>query len=216
MRLQVIRRRDVRRVRPSDSPQLQRYYEELSAESRYARFLGFVARDSASTRSFCTPDHMHEEGFVAIVIDDRGERIVGHLCLAGAGAGRVELAVSVSDAFQGRGIGRLLMDAAIEWAQAHHVEFIVASAFTDNVRVLRLLESAPHGAHCQLADAGMVDVLIPLVGDLPADQSVVVPPNPRRASSARTASARNCCRVVWRRTPRPAPGAGGSASRVSS
>ena len=211
----------VRHVQPSDTPALVDFYDNLSAESRYARFLGFtrsVGEDMA--RSFCTPDHTHGEGFVALLSDPMRAgppHIVGHLCLQPCGERQLELAVAVADAYQGRGIGRQLFSSAIKWAQAHEIEHIFASAFTDNARVLRLLSSAPYPPHVSPADGGVVDVTISLLAEaLPGEMSAVPP-----GAKIRTVRARGgkqvspSCRVVWRGTRQPARAAADSTSTGS-
>jgi acetyltransferase len=204
----------IRRVRPSDLDTLIEFYSGLSEASRYARFLGFThGVDDQTARSFCTPDHMHQEGFVALAPGD-GSRLVGHLCLEPAGERKLELAIAIADAYQGRGIGRRLMEAAIEWAQAHHVLAILASAFADNAHVLRLLDTAPYPAHVAPADSGVVDVVIPLVPELLPARPVAVPAELRASRRGRRArhrplSVSRCSRVVWRGTRRPVPDAGG-------
>jgi GNAT superfamily N-acetyltransferase len=196
---------EIRRVRPSDGEALAGFYAALSAESRRARFLGTSAGLSDSqSRSFCTPDHQHAEGFVALSADGQ---LVGHLCLEPMGEGRVELAVAVADEWQGGGIGRALFETALDWARRFRSTAIVASAYADNGRVLRLLSSAPYPARISLADAGVVSVTVPLVGELPAAWQHV--PAARSPARERASSARSRCRVFWRRTRRPARDAAG-------
>jgi GNAT superfamily N-acetyltransferase len=203
----------IRRIRPSDRDLLPAFYAGLSDESRYARFLGTARLSDEATRSFCTPDHMHDEGFVAILASDSGHRLVGHLCLEPAGKRRLELAVAVSDDVQGKGIGRRLMDAAHEWAGARHFEAILASAFATNSAVLRLLSAAPYPVHVTPAVGGVVDVVIPLVAELLPNQPVVVPPEllaSRRAgrASRQPLTVSRCSRVFWRCRRPPGRGAG--------
>ena len=212
----------IRHVQPSDQRALLDFYDNLSAESRYERFLGFTrSMGEEAARSFCTPDHMHGEGFVALLKDPMRAgppRIVGHLCLQPCGDDQLELAVAVADAYQGRGIGRQLFTSALNWAQAHAVERIFASAFADNGRVLRLLSSAPYPPEVSPADSGVVDVTIPLVAEtLPADISAV-PVGARRGARAGHAAKQvsRSCRVVWRGTRRPAHAAADSTSTGSS
>jgi Rrf2 family protein len=211
----------VRHVQPADLPALVDFYDNLSAESRYERFLGFtrgVAEEMA--RSFCTPDHTHGEGFVALLRDPMRAgppRIVGHLCLQPCGEGQLELAVAVADAYQGRGIGRQLFTNAINWAQAHAVERIYASAFVTNSRVLRLLSSAPYPPQVSPAESGVVDVTMPLVAqELPADTSTLPAEARGRAGRSRgNKPVSRSCRVVWRGTRPPARAAADSTSTGS-
>ena len=197
----------IRRVRPSDGSGLQEFYAGLSPESRRARFLGFSrSLGDDRVRQFCTPDHVHDEGFVAVADVSGHQRIVGHLCLADAGERCLELGVAVADDLQGRGIGRRLFEAGLTWAHSHDVEQLVASAFADNTRVLRLLSSAPHGARIVQGGSGVVDVTIPLRGPLPLP-IVAYPAAAARGRRRRPATGRRPLRqprhVWW--VPRRAP-----------
>jgi acetyltransferase len=186
---------DIRRVRPSDAEALRSFYEALSSESRRARFLGSGSvADPGTARAFCTPDHMHDEGFVAVAATGA---LIGHLCLVDVGDNRLELGVAVADEWQGHGIGRRLFEAALDWARDRGVTTIVASCFADNWRVLSLLRSAPHPPTIEPAAAGVVDVLIPMRGPVPGDLSR--PPYPAVAHNASVRRRRD----AWRRTRRP-------------
>lgn len=196
----------IRRVRPADQPALRGFYADLAPETRRLRFLGYVPGVSeATSRSFCTPDHMHGEGFVALLPGSSGDAmVVGHLCLEPADAKRLELAVAVADRYQGRGIGRRLMEAALSWAAEHGTAEIVATAFADNSRVLRLLSSAPYDARVLNADGGLVEVVIPLTAPVPADLTVPAPAQPRgKCRPGEAGPVRRRCRVVWRQKRRP-------------
>lgn len=222
---------EIRSVRPSDSEALAGFYARLSQESRRARFLGCggVGTRYAVPRSFCTPDHVHEEGFVALAAQPSAassqQEIVGHLCLVRSGTDALELGVAVADDWQGKGIGRRLFEAALLWARNHGVVTIVATAFAHNTRVLRLLSSAPHPAQIEPADGGVVEVIVPLVGPLPTTRSWP-PYSAAHAPRAKCLRERrrerlgqvplNSLRVVWRHRRPPGPASAGSASRGSS
>lgn len=170
----------VRRIRPSDSEALSRFYSELSPDSLRARFLGYTRGLSGpTTRALCALDHMHDEGLVALLGEGDSSRIVGHVCLADAGTGAVEIGISVADDFQGRGIGRRLFEQATAWAIERGFKSIVASCFVNNARVLALLGSAPFGAQTSFAGEGVVDVRIPLRQPLPVEAELA----PRRLPS---------------------------------
>lgn len=189
----------IRRVHPDDAAGLRVFYGRLSPQSRHARFLGCVSGLSTDqSLTFCTPDHMHAEGFVAISErpTDRGV-ILGHLCLEPAGKGRLELAVAVADAEQGHGIGRALFGTALAWAMEHCYRSIVASCLVSNSRVLSLLSSAPNGAEITPSDAGVVNVTIPLLPALPEDWTSP-PPHGQRHLRPKS-PVRLPCHAVWRR-----------------
>ena len=155
----------IRPVDPHDADELAGFYARLSPESLRRRFMCMASGIGADqSRRLCTPDHEHREGFVAVLRtrDARDGLVCGHLCLEPASHDSVEIAIAVSDQFQGQGIGRRLFEAALDWALVHHVRVLVATAFADNTRVLRLLSSAPKGAEIQPAEAGLVDIEIPV------------------------------------------------------
>lgn len=132
----------VRPIRPADGEALERFYRELSAESRWARFFGAtLGLNSDQSRFFCTPDHRHREGFVAVApaTAQQPARVVGHLCLEPDGAHAAEVAIAVADAFQGRGIGRRLMSAGLEWASREGIETLTATMLEGNIAIRRLL-----------------------------------------------------------------------------
>ena len=60
----------VRQIAAMDSAGLERFYAELSDDSRAMRFLGATRPlDPARSQAFCTLDHEHREGFVAMIHD---------------------------------------------------------------------------------------------------------------------------------------------------
>ena len=128
MRMKLTHKPDgvvIRRVVPADAQALRDFYAALSPDSRRARFLASVSGLSKEqSRSFCAPDHVHAEGFVAVSAGPFAQdRIIGHLCLEPAEGGSLELAVAVADAAQGRGIGRTLFTAALDWAARSFANF---------------------------------------------------------------------------------------------
>jgi acetyltransferase len=131
----------VRPIRSTDTAELKQFYSGLSAESRRTRFFSINPGLSlAQSVSFCTTDHDHREGFVAVVDGgpDGRQRIVGHLCLE-PDRNATEVAIAVADQFQHQGIGRQLMAAGVAWARREHVTRLSATMFADNAPIHRLL-----------------------------------------------------------------------------
>lgn len=156
----------VRRIRPTDAHAIESFYAALSAESRRTRFFAVGAGLShKQSVSFCTPDHDHREGFVAVAsaATPGSERIVGHLCLEPAGPGVAEIAIAVEDGSQHHGIGRRLMEAGIEWARAEGFARLIATTFAGNAPIHRLLAGLGLPAHAQPGpDSGTEDIVIDL------------------------------------------------------
>lgn len=152
----------IRPIRIEDRDELARFYARLSPESRFARFLAVsrgIGEDAVNL--LCGPDHEHREGFVAELMDagPGGPAIVGHLCLEPGETG-IEMAVAVADAWQGHGIGRALLLAAVEWARKRGIDRLEASMLATNSAVLGLIASIGRPVHESTPSAGVVLVTI--------------------------------------------------------
>jgi GNAT superfamily N-acetyltransferase len=152
----------IRPIRAGDRAELSAFYSRLSPESRFARFHAVsrgIGDEAASL--LCGPDHEHREGFVAEAIDTfpGGTGIIGHLCLEPSESG-IEMAVAVADDWQGRGVGRALLVAAVKWARHHGITRLQASMLSTNSAVLRLVASIGRPVHESTPSAGVVQVTI--------------------------------------------------------
>jgi len=157
----------VRAIRPSDAARLEQFYAALSDESRRTRFFFITPGLShAQSISFCTPDHDHREGFVAVAhgAPFTDEAIVGHLCLEPDGKDAAEVAIAVADGFQHRGIGRRLMAAGIAWARREHIDRFTATMLTHNAPIDRLLVGQGLPVRERLIGGGVVEITIGLGG----------------------------------------------------
>jgi acetyltransferase len=156
----------IRAIRPNDEAELQRFYAGLSPESRTTRFFSISPGLSpAQSHTFCTTDHDHREGFVAVTHTGpgRGERIVGHLCLEPDGADAAEVAIAVADEFQHHGIGRRLLMAGAAWARREHIARFAATMLAGNAPIHRLLAGLGLATRTAYTDAGVSEVTIDLV-----------------------------------------------------
>ena len=131
----------VRRVAPQDWAELERFYAELSVDSRASRFHGAsrgISHEQAD--DFAAADHQRRDGFVAVV----DGRVIGHLLLEPLEPGVEELAVAVDDRFQHHGVGTLLLAAALASARLRGVERLVAWVMAANGPMRHLLTSSRH------------------------------------------------------------------------
>ena len=154
----------IRRIAAADHDDLVSFYAGLSDESRRTRFLG-ASRGIGSTQSawFCSPDHAHREGFVAVVGDgSANERIVGHICVEPDGSSAAEVAVAVAEECQGQGIGRRLVEAAVAWARAEGLRVLTASMLASNAPIQRLLTSLRLPCLTTPVGGGIVEIRIDL------------------------------------------------------
>lgn len=143
---QVIR---VRPIRPDDAPRLQRFQARLSERSLHYRFFGTVPRlgDDQALR-LATVDHVNTLALVALDPADP-EEIIGVVRFArDPGEEEAEIAIILADVFQGRGLGRSLIDAIIEAAQERGIPRLYGLVLADNARMIRLLRGLgfPHSS----------------------------------------------------------------------
>jgi acetyltransferase len=153
----------IRPVQPADAVALGEFYAGLSPDSRYRRLMSMGAGiGDGDARRFCRADHDHREGFVAILegVPPAGSEIVGHICLEPCEPGVVEMAVAVADRLQGRGIGRALTAASLDWAEHHGIDRLRATMLADNTGIVRLLQSLRRPLTFTTPAAGVVEAVV--------------------------------------------------------
>ena len=131
----------VRPVVPQDKALLVAAWEGFGEESRYRRFLMPKQRLSASELAYLTEvDHVDHEALCAI--DPAGGAGIG-VARYLRNPGRpdtAEAAVAVVDAWQGRGLGGVLLRRLCARAKANGIGAFTASLLTDNRSMMRLFE----------------------------------------------------------------------------
>jgi acetyltransferase len=134
----------LRLIQPEDHPRLLYLFDRLSSEARRQRFHANVDHLSAETidhhaYDFATVDNLQNGGAV-VALDYRGvgQKIVGVMRLGAPESGVAEIAVVVRDDFQGRGVGRALLQRLPTLARRMGVHTVVAEIESDNLPALRL------------------------------------------------------------------------------
>lgn len=129
----------VRRVAGGDVDELERFYADLSADSRVSRFHGACRGIShEEAKRYAAADHRLRDGFVAAT----DGRIIGHLVLEPLGAGVEELAVVVGDRVRHHGVGTLLLAAAVASARLRGIRGLVAWVGAENSAMRHLLTAS--------------------------------------------------------------------------
>ncbi len=152
-----------RPVEPDDIGRLAHAFEQLSAESRYRRFLAPVRRLSdAQLRAFADVDHVDHVAWVAELLDhpDRPVVGVGRWIRFPSNPRVAEFAVTVVDLYQGRGLGRRLLHLLIESAKARGVDEFEATVLAENQPMRSLLRT--YGARQIRFDVGVYTYRMPL------------------------------------------------------
>jgi GNAT superfamily N-acetyltransferase len=132
----------LRHIRPSDAGALVRFHSTLSAETTYRRFFSFHPQLSErEVDVFTHVDHRDREAVVAT----SGMHIIGVGRFDRVGrTTQAEVAFVVSDQWQGRGLGGVLLASLVERARAVGIREFVAETLLGNAPMLHVFR------HCGL------------------------------------------------------------------
>jgi RimJ/RimL family protein N-acetyltransferase len=130
----------IRQVRRTDAPLLADGFARLSARSRRMRFLSTKTTLSASElRYFTDVDHHDHEALGALSpADGRGAGIARYIRDPDE-PGAAEIAVTIADEWQGRGLGTALLTRLSDRARQEGIGRFAATVSADNVAMTRLL-----------------------------------------------------------------------------
>lgn len=123
-------------VRPicKQDAQLERnFIEGLSPQSRRFRFLASIKSPSeALLKQLTDLDESKEAAFIALTTDSTQQREVGVARFSAQRDGSAEIAVTVDDHWQGKGLATLLMQRLIEVARERGIERLYSIDSADN------------------------------------------------------------------------------------
>ncbi len=148
----------IRPILPSDADAYLAFFERLSAETRYYRFFGpKPSLSPAEVARFTTVDFRDRMALVAWAGDDmvavaRYDRLPD---------GDAEVAFTIDDAQQGRGLGTLMLEYLAASGRENGVERFVAETLPGNARMLSVFRDAGYQAVDHFAD-GVVQVEFPI------------------------------------------------------
>lgn len=132
----------LRAVRTADAPAMREYLRGLSGDSRGLRFHGGVNPASERLLAHLTQaDGQRHIALVAVLALDDGDLIVGEArCVRGAGDDTAEFAISVADAWQGRGVARQLLRALLDAAAVAGVQAVAGDVLLRNGRMAAFMQ----------------------------------------------------------------------------
>jgi acetyl coenzyme A synthetase (ADP forming)-like protein len=112
----------------------------LSDESRYLRFFSGYPNLQGAAESSAQVDHVDRFGLLATVGTEG--RVVGHAMYYRTKPGRAEVAFTVSDDYQGHGLGTILLGHLAEAASANGISVFEAQVLPQNHRMVEVFRES--------------------------------------------------------------------------
>ncbi|MFD6566316.1 GNAT family N-acetyltransferase [Micromonospora profundi] len=150
----------LRPISPDDAPAIVAMHSRFSERTRYLRYFSPYPRiPERDLIRFVTVDHSDREAFVVLA----GEQIVavGRYERLGPQALEAEVAFVVEDAYQGRGIGSVLMEHLADAARRNGIMSFVAEVLPTNGTMLRVFSDFGYQVQREYAD-GVVHLSFPI------------------------------------------------------
>jgi acetyl coenzyme A synthetase (ADP forming)-like protein len=124
----------IRPVRPDDEARLLGLFRSLSDQSRVFRFFSYGVNLPAEAAREAQVDYVRSFGLLALA--GPAEQVAGHAYYVAGEPDCAEVAFAVADAFQGRGLGTILLGQLAEAALANGISRFEAIVRADNHRML--------------------------------------------------------------------------------
>ncbi|MEZ5639493.1 MAG: GNAT family N-acetyltransferase [Burkholderiaceae bacterium] len=181
----------VRPVLPQDAALQHDFFtHQMGKHSRYQRFMISMRELPCSTVQYFTRIDYHDHfALIAETFDDQGHRQVGdaRFVRESGQPATAEFALAVADAWQGRSIGRRLLQALASAAQAQGVRMLFGDVLRDNLPMLGLARASGFAVRRHPDDARLLRVSRALQLPLPlppANDAAWSAPVPRERACA--------------------------------
>jgi GNAT superfamily N-acetyltransferase len=171
----------VRPIEPDDRLALVGAFEHLSKQSVYRRFLAPVKRLTASQLDYLTElDHEAHEALIAVT---EANEIVGiaRYVRNREDPRQAEVAVTVADEWQGRGVGTALLQLLATRARQNGIEYFIGVCLAENREMLQLFDELGPTSR-RRSDGGVIEVEVML----PTTATHAIRPALRAAATAWT------------------------------
>jgi RimJ/RimL family protein N-acetyltransferase len=144
IRLEDGRRVVIRPVLPQDDALTTTFFGNLPPSARYERFLAPMRNlPPELVKRFTHVDYADHLALVAVVVEDGEEVVVAEARYARlADASEAEFAISVAEAWQGKGLAQLLLGKLACRASTAGVRKIVGETLASNEKMLHLARKA--------------------------------------------------------------------------
>ena len=147
----------IRVMRPSDEAGLCDLLSSLSEESRWLRFYCNQNRAAIAAEAHREANLDQSFGLVAVSGD---ERVVGHAFYVAISDKRAEVAFTIANDFQGRGLGSILLGQLAQVASANGIQIFEAEVVAANHRMLHVFRASGFPIEVS-ATVGQLSVVFP-------------------------------------------------------
>jgi len=135
------RRVEIRALRPEDQAAFGEAVSQASRKSLYLRFFAMKSGVSeAEIASFVHVDFVDHVALIAVISEDGKPAIVGSARYIVTKPAQAEVAFAVLDAYQGQGIGSMLMRHLGAIARGAGITELIAEVLSENLPMLRVFE----------------------------------------------------------------------------
>ena len=155
----------IRSIGTDDADALRAAFQRLSLHSRYHRFHSGVPQLSdVMVRVLTTVDHVDREALVAVPAEGSNELVgVVRYVRDPTEPTAADLAVTVADQWQGRGLGALLMRELTARAIDNGIEHFTVDMLADNLPIQALVRTA--GGVRVTSDGSVVSARVPILAE---------------------------------------------------
>lgn len=148
----------VRRMLPTDDQALLGLFTSLTDESRWLRF--FSPTKGAALAAEAHRETNLDRTFGLLALSGPDERVVGHAFYAALDDRRAEVAFTIANDYQGRGLGTILLGQLAEVAEANNIEMFEAEVVAANHAMLHVFRESGFPIEVK-AEAGQLHVTFP-------------------------------------------------------
>ena len=133
----------IRTTVPPDLAALRRFFHDLSPESHWRRFFTLADPRDTLLECFCDSANPERQASLVVLRQVEGElRPVAVGSYLDLGKGEAEAAFAVSDAFQGKGLGTILLERLAAMAAANGFRAFEATVLPDNRAMLEVFHES--------------------------------------------------------------------------
>ena len=148
----------VRVMRADDEEKLLALFQSLSEDARWSRFFSIVRGSALAAEAH--REATLDNSFALVASSGPEERLVGHGFYAKLDKARAEVAFTMANDFQGRGLGTILLGQLAEVAAANGIQIFEAEVAASNHAMLHVFRESGFPIEVSAA-AGQLHVTFP-------------------------------------------------------